>query len=136
MPPHVSWLLLEGLLPLIGAGVIYLVWGVCRYAATVQRSEFIYRWGEAADPLGWLYGAIIIAAQTAVRDFTLSNHRFVLGWGCVILGGSCLLLLVAAMTGRGATSSWRPPFPFHLLTVVFVGATLYIGFLSHMPSLR
>jgi hypothetical protein len=116
--------------------VIYLVWGACRLAATMERSEFNYRWGEAADPLGWLYGAIIIAAQTAVRDFTLSSHRFVLGWISVFAGVVCLLLLVAAMTNRGATSSWRPPPLFQMLTVVCVGWTLYVGVLSHMPSLR
>ena len=136
MPAQTSWLLLEGLLPLFGAGVIYLVWGVCNYAATAERSEFAYRWGEAADPLGWLYGAIIIDAQTAVRDFTLSSHRFALGWLCVVFGVVSLLLLVAAMTGRGATSSWRPTRLLQAVTLVFVGATLYIGFLSHMPFLR
>lgn len=60
MPPQIAWLLLEGLLPLFGAGAIYLVWGVCTYAAATAGSEFNYRWKEAADPLGWLYGSIII----------------------------------------------------------------------------
>ncbi|MBS0417180.1 MAG: hypothetical protein JSR66_05675 [Proteobacteria bacterium] len=136
MVPQVSWLLLEGLLPLFGAGVIYLVWGVCTYAAAVETSEFTYRWGEAADPLGWLYGATMIAAQNAVRDFTLSSHRLALGWGCVVVGIICLLLLVAAMTNRGATWTWRPKCIFQAFTIVFVGTTLYIGFLSHTPSLR
>lgn len=136
MSPRVSWLVLEGLLPLFGAGVIYLAWGVCQYAATMERSVFTYRWGGAADPLGWLYGTIIIAAQTAVRDFTLSSNRIALGCVCVFFGVFSLLLLVAAMTGRGTTSAWKPPPLFHMLTVVAVGANLYIGFLSHTPSSR
>jgi len=136
MPPNVSWLLLEGLLPLFGAGVIYLVWGVCRYAATMERSAFTYRWGEAGDPLGWLYGAIIIAAQTAVRDFTLLSNGGLLGWLCIAAAAFCLLLLVAAMTDRGAASSWKPTLVFQLLTIAVVGAILCLGCVSHMSTPR
>jgi hypothetical protein len=67
MPAQVNWLLLEGLLPLAGAGVIYLLWGAFRYVAATDKAQFTYHWREAADPLGWLYGAIIIAAQSALK---------------------------------------------------------------------
>jgi hypothetical protein len=132
MPAQVNWLLCEGLLPLAGAGVIYLLWGCFRYAAAINKTQFTYHWREAADPLGWLYGAIIIAAQSALKCFSAQGDQIV-AWSCVGGGITCLLLLVAAMTDRGATSSWKPPLSLQAFAVLLVAAVLYAGMKVHTP---
>jgi len=132
MPLQFSWLLLEGLLPLAGAGVIYLLWGVFRYVAAVDKS-FKYHWSEAADPLGWLYGAVIIAAQSAMKCFSEHGVHQTLAWMCVLGGLACLLLLVAAMTDRAATAAWKPPISLQVFAVVLVGGILYVGLKVHTP---
>jgi hypothetical protein len=85
MPAQISWLLFEGLLPLIGAGLIYLLWGFFRYLASTNKTEFSYHWSEAADPLGWLYGAVILAAQSALQSFS-SHGNQALAWECLCIG--------------------------------------------------
>jgi hypothetical protein len=132
MPTQISWFLFEGLLPLIGAGLIYLLWGVFRYLASTNRAEFTYHWREADDPLGWLYGSVILAAQSALQSFS-SHGNQALAWKCLCIGLLSLLLLVSAMTDRGATSTWKPPLAWQLLAIVFVGATLYFGLTVHTP---
>jgi hypothetical protein len=133
MPAQISWLLFEGLLPLIGAGLIYLLWGVFRYVASENKTEFDYHWSEAADPLGWLYGSVILAAQSALQSFSLRGNQ-PLAWECLCVGFVSLLLHVSAMTDRGATSAWKPPLGFVLLAMAFVGATLYLGLAVHTPT--
>jgi hypothetical protein len=123
----------EGLLPLMGAGLIYLLWGVFRYVTSTNKAEFDYHWSEAAGPLGWLYGSVILAAQSALQSFSLRGNQ-VLAWKCLCIGILSLLLLVSAMTDRGETSAWKPPLGLQVLAIVFVGATLYFGLAVHTPS--
>jgi hypothetical protein len=54
MPAQISWLLFQGVLPLTGAGLIYLLWGVFRYVTSANKAKFDYHWSGAADPLGWI----------------------------------------------------------------------------------
>ncbi len=124
---ELSWLALEGLLPLLGAGILYVLWGFFRYTCTNNKAAFRYEWWEAIDPLGWLYGAVIIAAQSASKGFSTGNHK-VLSWGCVIGGFACLLLLLAAMTDRGGDASWKPPISLQLFSALLVAVILYAGF--------
>jgi hypothetical protein len=136
MPIQLTWLLLEGLLPLFGAGIIYLVWGSIRYASAMEKAGFPYQWNEAADPLGWLYGALTIASQSAVKCFYAAGNHQVLAWLCMLGGLLCLLTLVSAMTDRGATSSWKPPSSLHALSLTYVVMILIGGVLVHSPSLQ
>ena len=133
MPAQISWLLFQGVLPLTGAGLIYLLWGVFRYVTSANKARFNYHWSGAADPLGWLYGSVILAAQSALQSFSLRGNQ-PLAWVCVCVGFVSLLLLVSAMTDRGAESAWKPPVGLHLATIVFVGATLYLGLVVHTPT--
>ena len=108
MPAQISWLLFQGLLPLTGAGVIYLLWGFFRYVTSASKAKVDYHWSAAADPLGWLYGSVILAAQSALQSFSLRGNQ-ALAWGCLCVGLFSLLLLVSAMTDRGEASGWKPP---------------------------
>jgi hypothetical protein len=132
MPTQISWFLFEGLLPLIGAGLIYLLWGVFRYLASTNKAQFTYHWSEAADPLSWLYGSVILAAQSALQSFS-SHGNQALAWACLCIGLVSLLFLVAAMTDRGATSAWKPPLSWQLFATVLVGFTLFVGLKVHTP---
>lgn len=133
MPAQISWLLFEGLLPLVGAGLIYLLWGFFRYLASTKKAEFSYHWSEAADPFGWLYGSVILAAQSVLQSFSSHGNQF-LAWGCLCIGLASLLLLVSAMTDRGAISDWKPPLPWKLFAILLIGATLYFGSAVHTPT--
>jgi hypothetical protein len=133
MSAEINWLLFEGILPLIGAGLIYLMWGGFRFLAATNKSQFKYHWAEASDPLGWLYGAVIIAVQSAFKCFSAQKDQS-LAWLCVGGGVACLLLLVAAMTDRGATSTWKPPISLQMFAIVLVGAILYAGLKVHTPT--
>jgi hypothetical protein len=104
-----------------------------RYATAVDKSRFIYDWSGAAEPITWLYGAVIIAAQSAVRCFYTSRDHEILAWGCILVALFCLLFLVAAMTERAATSSWEPPRTLHLGTLFLVSVTLGMGYVAHIP---
>ena len=99
----------------------------------INKADFAYQWSEAADPFGWLYGAVIIAAESALRCFAGSGSRAPLAWGCLFVGFVSLLLLVAAMTERGATSSWKPTGALKVFAMVLVGAILCMGFIVHTP---
>jgi hypothetical protein len=123
---QLKWLFLEGLVPLLGAGILYILWGIFRYLATDNKQSFSYEWWQAADPLGWLYGAVIIAVQSAMKCTTSENN--VLLWMCVLGGLSCLLLLMAAMTDRGTKQAWKPPSSLQITAVLLVAAILYAGF--------
>jgi hypothetical protein len=133
MPAQISWLLFQGLLPLTGAGLIYLLWGVFRYVTSANKAKVDYHWSAAADPLGWLYGSVILAAQSALQSFSLRGNQL-LAWGCLCVGLFSLLLLVSAMTDRGAAAGWKPPLGLHLFAIVLVGVTLYLGLAVHTPT--
>src|SRR3981189_617774 len=48
LPTQISWFLFEGLLPLIGAGLIYLLWGVFRYLASTNNAAMTDRGATSA----------------------------------------------------------------------------------------
>jgi hypothetical protein len=133
MPVQLTWLLLEGVLPLMGAAVIYLLWGGFRYVAAMESAQFTYQWAAAADPLGWLYGALIIAVQSAVKSFSAPSRHEFLAWACIIGAILCLVLLLAAMTERGAVSEWKPPRRLHRYALALVGVILFFGYWAHIP---
>lgn len=133
MPAQLTWLLLEGMLPLMGAGAIYLAWGACRYIVTMEGTHFAYDWTEAADPVGWLYGAFVIAVQSAIRCFSTSGDRKLLASGCIVGGVFCFFLLLAAMSERGAISDWKPSALLRRLALGLVVCILFGGYLAHIP---
>lgn len=123
----VKWLLFQGLIPLTGAGLMYTFWGCCQYVVCADKNSFSYQWRMALDPLGWLYGAMIIAVQAAQMSFSVQDDHL-LAWGCI--GGvlACLGLLFAAMTNKGTNPTWAPPASLHVFSIIVVLAILYASY--------
>jgi hypothetical protein len=131
MSEQYRWLLLEGITPLFGAGFFYVLWGACRYIAAVNKAAFKYHWAEALDPLGWLYGALIVAVQTATKCLSGTSIHESVAWWCIAGSVACLFLLLAAMNDRAASPGWKPPLVLQGLAVILVGAILFAGLIVH-----
>jgi hypothetical protein len=114
------------MLPLFGAGLLYLLVGIAlmvvRGTTSVARS---YVWREAIDSLGWLYGSLTIAIQSAIKCFAASPQATFTGIGCIISACFCGLFLLVAMVERGQTTAWQPPLPLQALALSL--AVLIIG---------
>ncbi|WP_173084524.1 hypothetical protein [Fundidesulfovibrio magnetotacticus] len=111
----------------MGAGFLYTCWGVFRYAASDNKASFNHKWIVALDPLGWLYGAMIIAAQLALASFPAQDDYFFPAL-CILAGVACLLLLLAAMTYKGTNTAYNPPASLHVFAVTLVIVILYAGY--------
>jgi hypothetical protein len=129
MPANVRWILLEGILPLFGASVLYLCWGVIR-SVTEGNASFKFGWREALDSFGWLYGAAVIAAQSAKKSFTIPGGSASVAWMNVFAGIVCVLALISGMTSRGEKAGWKPPKAFHLLSIALTLTILIVGFFA------
>jgi hypothetical protein len=123
MSPAVRWLLLEGSLPLLGAGLIYLVLGACKYIVN-SGSKFEYDWMGALDPLGWLYGTVVLAIQSALVN--AAKERLVVAMVAVALVS--FLLLLVAMTERSANQTWKSSKKLQGTALALVVATLWTGY--------
>lgn len=133
-PSHdsLTWLLVEGLLPLFGAGVLYVLWGVALYIAANPQPKltaFGFAWKEALDPLGWLYGGGILAVQSLVKTWTNGALITKIFFGLEVL--ACLVLLFAAMTQRGQNANWKPPTSLTASAAALMVAILAEGFLVY-----
>jgi len=102
---QLSWLFFEGLVPVFGAGIIFLLYGGCRYMVGATA----FSWKAAIDPQGWLYCGLIIAIQAALRSLEAKTPKFFLGVFCIFCATLCGLLLIAAMAERGGNLAWRAP---------------------------
>ena len=125
--PIIKWLVLEGLMPILGAGILYVIWGCCRYIVSNNKSNFKFEWLQALDPLGWLYGAVIIACQSGLKSLSITNAGF-LPLMCFTVAAICFLLLISAMTERGADSTWQPPPFLQISSGVLIICILFAGF--------
>ena len=67
------WLFIEGLLPLLGGGALFLIWGAMRWVTASDKSQFSYSWNEARDPMAWLYGAAILSAQAGSTSASIAS---------------------------------------------------------------
>lgn len=122
----------EGLLPLCGAGALYLFWGLARFIAANPKTGFTFAWKEALDPFGWLYGGAILAVQLLVKILSqqgLPAVAFFLGFE----GFACMILLIAAMNERGQKATWKPPAAvtgvaaFLVIAILIQGYVVYNG---------
>jgi len=122
-----TWMLWEGLMPLFGASGVYLASGFYKRLASPGSA---FAWGEAADAMGWLYGALIIAVQSAVRLFSAGAPYLYAGIGCTICILACGLQLLAGMNERGANRNWRPSRQFRIAALVTIAIVLVSGYLA------
>jgi hypothetical protein len=121
------WLVMEGLLPLLGAGALYVSLGVALYVAATKGVPFTFSWKEWIDPLGWLYGGAILAVQAGMTSLD-SHSPFHVTFFCFAAGAMSLLFLLAAMTNRGQQAAWQPPFSLKLIAAFLVVVILYAGY--------
>jgi hypothetical protein len=124
MTDALQWLWIEGLTPLFGAGLLYLALGACMKIAGNQN-KFV--WSEAADSMGWLYAAMIIAIQSAVRFLGAAKPNVAFGAGAIVAAILCCLLLIVAMLQRSA-GSWDPPARMKSLALVLAAVVLALGY--------
>ena len=124
------WLVVEGLLPLLGAGVLFLLWGAMRWVTASDKSKFNYSWKEARDPMAWLYGAAILSVQAGSTSASIGSSS-ILTISSFAAGVGCLLLLLSAMTNRGEDAKWKPPLSLELVVIVLIIAILTAGYKAH-----
>lgn len=130
---QMKWLIFEGVLPIFGAGILYSLWGLL---IAIARGSWkpVFAWREAIDPLGWLYGALIIAVQAAIKSLNAAPEGSLVTLACMIGGGFCFMLLLAAMSARGQHAGWQPRLPLKLFAGVVVIVTLACGYLAQAAS--
>lgn len=121
-----KWLLIEGILPLLGAAILYLLMGMSSYVVS-SKGTFNFNWLQAFDPLGWLYGGTIIAVQAGIKAMSLPSPGM-LPATCFVVSAVCLLILMAAMNERGKHHGWAPPNRLKSFSALLVIVTLYAGY--------
>lgn len=99
MNEPIRWLLIEGVAALFGAGGLYLLVGLC---FKIAGSAAPFAWREAFDPLGWLYGGLVIGVQSAVRLLGSQAGRPPSIWMKSTAGVIAVALLVIGYLERGA----------------------------------
>lgn len=106
MDVAVKWLLFEGTLPLLGTALLY--WGLLACLPMVQStSPFVFKWHDAIDSLGWLYGAAVLAIQAGIKGWGVDSTG-VIPFFCWAISIVCFLLLITAIFAKAADSSWQP----------------------------
>ena len=130
------WFVFEGAIPILGAWLFFMIIGCCKYIIANPKSSFSHAWREGFDPLGWLYGAVIIAAQSIsviVRSPATSQHAALLIWTSIV-GIICFFLVFTAISKRGEDKSWRPDNILNIVSLGLVLVTLACGFVVHDPQ--
>ncbi|MDE1167268.1 MAG: hypothetical protein PW845_18300 [Pseudomonas sp.] len=127
MSHPLSWLLIQGILPLLGAAILYTAMGICSFIVRNGKDSFAFQWTQALDPLGWLYGGSIIAIQSGIKGLSLTDAG-ILPQSCFAVSVFCLLMLITAMTERGRTPTWAPPIRLKLFASALVVIILWAGY--------
>jgi threonine/homoserine/homoserine lactone efflux protein len=78
--------------------------------------------------MGWLYGGIVIAVQSAVRFLEAGQVHRTAGIGCVCCAIVCGMVLLAAMNERGINPAWQPPLIFKIAAILIVAVILWFGY--------
>ena len=125
-----QWVVLQGILPLLGAGALFLLWGAIRWLTISDKSKFAYSWAQARDPMAWLYGAAILSVEAGSTSASAGNSSS-LTILCFVAGVVCLLLLLSAMTNRGENERWKPPKSLELVAILLIIAILTAGYKAH-----
>ncbi|VVE57270.1 hypothetical protein [Pandoraea commovens] len=129
MSPATKWVLLEALLPLFGATLIYGFLGAAKWLVTPACRRVKWAWGQAFDSMGWLYGGAILAVQSGLRgvDHSVSGQNSIAVWICFGTALLCGAVVAAGMITRGEIPEWKPPgilivFTCVLMAVIVVSA--------------
>jgi cytochrome bd-type quinol oxidase subunit 2 len=135
-----KWLFLEALLPLFGATLMYLALGGGRWVTLRRGQQFRWRWREAADSMGWLYGGAILAVQAGIKagasDIFLQYPGNVAVWVSFAAAGFCAILLTSAMFARGDDPYWKPPSAMIVLTCALMTVIVCAGYIIQESVLK
>ena len=127
MNEPIRWLLIEGVAALFGAGRLYLLVGLC---FKIAGNSIPFAWREAVDPMGWLYGAVVIGIQSAVRILNgAADHPFI-AMLCIAVTVFCCVLLISAMYLRGSNNGWKPQLLMKSVAATAAVFTLAIGYFA------
>lgn len=113
LSPAVRWLLLEGILPLLGANIVYLLLSASLLNAFDKNakdaqgnpSKFVFSWQPVWDPVAWLYGTCLLAFQLGFASASSSPVLCVILFAAAI---ACSFQLMGAMHYRGSQQNWKP----------------------------
>jgi hypothetical protein len=108
--------------------VLYLCWGGFLWMAAQGNQSFKFAWGAALDPLGWLYGATIIAIRAGINA-NRPKYPDASGWSiwCFLAAAACFLALAAGMQARGLSGDWRAPRRLNFFAAFMAVAILALG---------
>jgi len=120
-----KWLLFEGLLPLIGTALLY--WALLGCFKMAQTSSFSFKWDEAIDSLGWLYGGAVLAVQAAIKGWGKEPTELI-SYFCAFIALACFLMLITAMFSKAADNTWQPGRYMKWGATVITGLVLSAGF--------
>lgn len=125
MDSSLKWLVWEGMLPLVGTALLY--WALLGCFKIAQTPSFIFKWDEAIDSLGWLYGAAVLAIQAGVKGWGLESMGPI-PWFCWLIALACFLMLITAIFSKAADTNWAPGWPMKLFATVLTCLVLYAGY--------
>ena len=125
--PQFKWLLWEGVVPMFGAGLLFVVWGLVLAVVRGAWSS-TFAWKECIDSMGWLYAALVIAIQASIRGSALAKGQDDLVIWCYVGATVCFMMLLAAMHERAHSSSWQPPTSMKISATMLVFAILFAGY--------
>jgi len=133
MSPELHWLLLEGLLPLLGANVAYVLLAGAFInarnptAAPGSPGSFKFSWEPASDAMGWLYGSCLLAIQLGSAAI---SSKPLAGVGFFVLAFLCSFQLMAGLYYRGSDQNWKPPRNLNYTAMAVVAVVLVAGYFS------
>jgi hypothetical protein len=124
---QIKWLVIEGILPMFGAAMLFLIWGIAHSLAQGRRPR--YAWQESTiDSPGWLYGGLLIAIQAGLKCAASKPDQDALVLASCIGALAALFLLLAAMHERARNRRWRPPFSLKFSAFIVVILILIVGY--------
>jgi len=127
---QLNWLFIEGLTPVFGAGLIFLLYGFCRYIAGANRIV----WREAIDSSGWLYCSLVISIHSAVHCLKLETLGIPLGIANILCAIVCGFTLIATMTERGSNPYWQAPVKLKFGSFAIAVFAITPGYYAHAAS--
>jgi hypothetical protein len=114
----------KGVVSVFGPAVLF--WGLTWVFKMVGHDPRKDWWKEAFDPLGWLFGSMILTTECAFKAFRAEGVSSFWGWLSAVAGILALLFVSAAMVMRTIKpQNWK--FPTQLL---WIAGALSIGIIA------
>jgi hypothetical protein len=133
MDTAIDWVVLEGIVPIFGAGLLYILLGIGKKITIRAGRPFSYNWRDSLDPIGWLYAGAVVASAIGMKTTSGVDPKF--RYACLTCGFFCVLLLIAAFHSKADDPTWEPPpvmsWVAGLLVIVILAAGFWVKYLSN-----